>query len=95
MDASTAFLRLSEPVDVVRSRLMASCGHGHRPELADLIATARLELEFPGLWVWPHTPGLNAAWLAAKLLTAAVESGLPLEWIRVLETGSNHQGRET
>jgi hypothetical protein len=73
---------------------MASCHQGHRPELADLVATASLELEFPGLWVRPHTPGLSVAWLAGKLFTAAVESGLPLEWIRVVEAGPSGQGRE-
>jgi hypothetical protein len=71
---------------------MASCHRGHRPELADLVATASLELEFPGLWVRPHTAGLSAAWLAGKLFTAAVESGLPLAWIRVVETSG--QGKE-
>jgi hypothetical protein len=66
---------------------MRSLIAAHRPELADLVASADLDLAFPGIWLQPHTPGVSAAWLAGKLFTAAVESGLPLEWIRVLETG--------
>jgi hypothetical protein len=62
---------------------MASLYRSHRPELADLVQTAGLELEFPGLWLQPHTPGVSAAWLEGKLFAAAVESGLPVEWIRV------------
>jgi hypothetical protein len=66
---------------------MRSLIAAHRPELADLVASADLGLELPGICLKPHTPGLSAAWLEGKLFTAAVESGLPLEWIRFLETG--------
>jgi hypothetical protein len=64
---------------------------GHRPELADLVAAADLALDFPGMWVRPRDPGLSAAWLEGKLWAAAVESGLPLAWIRVL---SERPGRD-
>jgi hypothetical protein len=60
---------------------MGSLVAAHRPELADLVASADLDLDFPGLWLRPHD---SAAWLAGKLFAVAVESGLPLEWIRVL-----------
>lgn len=74
---------------------MSSLVAAHRPELADLVALADLDLDFPGLWLQPHASGLSAAWLAGKLWDAAVESGLPLEWIRVLpETPETGPGRE-
>jgi hypothetical protein len=38
------------------------------------------------------TPVLNAAWLERRLFAAAVESGLPIEWIRVLP--ETEPGRE-
>jgi hypothetical protein len=63
---------------------MHSLVAAHRPELADLVASADLDLEFPGLWLRPHDASIGAAWLAGKLFAAAIESGLPLEWIRVL-----------
>jgi len=75
------------PLDQVRSTLIASLYKGHRPELADLVAAADLALDFPGVWVRPHDPGLSAGWLEGKLWAAAVESGLPLAWIRVLSAG--------
>jgi hypothetical protein len=37
---------------------------------------------------------VSAAWLEPRLLAAAIEGGLPLEWIRVLQTAPNNQGRE-
>jgi hypothetical protein len=75
---------LPSPSDALRAALMHSLVAAHRPELADLVASAELDLEFPGIWLRPHATGLNAAWLAGTLWAAAVESGLPLEWIRVL-----------
>jgi hypothetical protein len=74
----------SSPSDLLRAALMRSLAAAHRPELADLVAAADLDLDFPGLWLQPHHSGLSAAWLEAKLWAAAVESGLPLAWIRVL-----------
>jgi len=72
------------PLDQLRSALIISLYKGHRPELADLMASASLELDLPGLWITPREAGLSAAWLEGKLWAAAVESGLPLAWIRVL-----------
>ena len=72
------------PLDQVRSTLIASFYQGHRPELADLVASAGLELDLPGLWITPREAGLSAAWLEEKLWAAAVESGLPLAWIHVV-----------
>jgi hypothetical protein len=71
---------------------MHSLVAAHRPELADLVAAADLAVEFPGLWLRPHDSGIGAAWLAGKLLAAAIESGLPLAWIRVLP--ETEPGRE-
>jgi hypothetical protein len=79
------------PLDQLRSALIISLYKGHRPELADLVEAADLALDFPGIWVRPHDPGLSAAWLEGKLWAAAVESGLPLAWIRVL---SERPGRD-
>jgi hypothetical protein len=74
---------------------MGSPVAAHRPELADPVASAELGLDFPGVWLRPDDSGVSAAWLAAKLWAAAVESGLPLEWIRVLpEIPGSGQGRE-
>jgi hypothetical protein len=39
------------PLDQVRSTFIASFYQGHRPELADLVASADLELDLPGLWI--------------------------------------------
>jgi hypothetical protein len=85
----------SFPSDVLRAALMHSLIAAHRPELADPVASADLNLEFPGLWLRPHDSGLSAAWLAGKVWAAAVESGLPLAWIRVLpEIQGSGPGRE-
>jgi hypothetical protein len=71
---------------------MGSPVAAHRPELADPVASADLDLESPALWLRPHDSGVSAAWLAGTLFAAAVESGLPLEWIRVLP--QTEPGRE-
>jgi hypothetical protein len=89
--AAPVFPPLS-PSDALRTALMSSLVAAHRPELADLVASADLDLDFPGLWLRPHASGVSAAWLAGKLFAAAVESGLPLEWIRVLP--ETEPGRE-
>ena len=74
---------------------MHSLAAAHRPEWADPVASAELDLEFPGLWLRPHEPGVSASWLERRLFAAAVESGLPVEWIRVLpEIQGTGQGRE-
>ncbi|MGI9073063.1 MAG: hypothetical protein ACR2JB_17555 [Bryobacteraceae bacterium] len=56
----------------------------HRPELADLVATADLAFDFAGVWLRPLDPTLSSEWLEAQLVEAALESGLPLASIRVL-----------
>ncbi len=72
---------------------MDSLRHAHRPELADLVASADLDLDFPGLWLRLQDSfnSFSAAWLEQGLLSAAVEGGLPVEWIHVL---SGERGRE-
>jgi hypothetical protein len=37
---------------------------------------------------------LRDTWREPRLLGAAIEGGLPLEWIRVLETDPREWGRE-
>jgi hypothetical protein len=69
---ANAFPLLSLSADL-RTALLGCLAAAHRPELADP--------DFPGLWLRPHDSGLNAAWLAGKLWAAALESGLPLEWM--------------
>lgn len=83
MPVPTAF-PLASPSDAFRAALMGSLIAAHRPELADLVASADLDLDYPGLWLRPHASDLNAGWLAGTLWAAAVESGMPLAWIRVL-----------
>ncbi|MDQ2842870.1 MAG: hypothetical protein M3Y72_17890 [Acidobacteriota bacterium] len=65
---------------------MASLHQAHRPELADLVENADLALDFPGVWIRPGASfaSLSPAWLEPHLLSAAIEGGLPLEWIHVL-----------
>ena len=71
-------------LDQVRSTFIAAFYQGHRPELADLVASARLELDLPGLWITPREAGLSPLWLEEQLSAAAVESGLPFAWIHVV-----------
>ncbi len=80
------------PADAVRRALIGSLYEAHRPELADVVASADLALEFPGVWLWPLDRSLNPDWLEGKFLEAAVASGLPLAWIRVLSPAG--QGSE-
>lgn len=70
---------LPTPHAAVRSALIASLYREHRPELADLIETAELCLDFPGLWVWPDPSfaSLRPAWLEDRLLSAAPRSRFP------------------
>jgi hypothetical protein len=72
---------------------MASLYRAHRPELADLVASAELDLDYPGIWIRPGASfgSVSAAWLEPRLLAAATEGGLSLEWVHVL-TGI--RGRE-
>ena len=86
MSAYAAVFPPLSPTDTLRAALMRSLVAAHRPELADFISAADLKLELPGIWIWPEAAfgPVNAAWLEPRLLAAAIESGLPLEWIRVL-----------
>gem|GEM_PF-4249346 len=72
------------PADALRLALMDSLHHAHRPELADIVASAELDLDYPGVWVRPLDASLGSAWLERKLCAAAVEDGVPVSWIRVL-----------
>ncbi len=74
----------SSPADALRAALIDSLHAAHRPELADLVASADLALDFPGVWLRPAAAGLDAAWLEQTVFAASVANGLPLEWIRVL-----------
>ncbi len=93
MPPSPSFSVPSSPAHAVRIALIDSLHHAHRPELADLVESADLDLDFPGLWLRPHESfrSLSAAWLEQRLLAAAVEGGLPVQWIHVL---SGRRGRE-
>jgi hypothetical protein len=87
----------ASPLDQLRSALVTSFYQEHRPELADLIESAELLVDGPGVWVRPAPSfrGVSPAWLEPHLLTAALEAGLPLEWIRVVSTASGtSQGGE-
>jgi hypothetical protein len=66
---------------------MDSLIHAHRPELADIVASAGLTLDFPGVWLQPRDSSLSSAWLAAKLWAAALEDGVPVSWIQVVPGG--------
>lgn len=74
------------PADPFRSTLIASLYRDHRPELADLVASAALCLDAPGLWVQPalEFDGLSAEFLEPLLLAAATEAGLPFAWIHLV-----------
>ncbi len=92
MPLSRTVFSSSSPADVVRQALIGSLYKVHRPELADVVAAADLAFDSSGVWLWPADASLDAAWLEAKLLAAALESGLPLSWIRVVSTDG--RGRE-
>jgi hypothetical protein len=72
--------------DPLRHTLIASLYRDHRPELADLVASAALCLDSPGLWVQPapEFDGLSPQFLEPLLLSAAIEAGLPFAWIHLV-----------
>jgi hypothetical protein len=72
--------------DPFRHALMASFYQDHRPELADLVASAGLCLDAPGLWVQPapEFDGISPQFLEPLLRAAAAEAGLPLAWIHLV-----------
>ena len=91
MPLSRTLFHPPSPADAVRQALIGSLYKIHRPELADLVAAADLAFAFAGVWLRPMDATVSPAWLEAQLAEAALESGLPLVSIRVLEgTG---QGR--
>jgi hypothetical protein len=76
----------SSPTDVLRSALVTALRKRHRPELGDLLTSADLLLDGSGLWV--GVPGVvDSSWLAQQLLGAAIEAGVPLERIQVIQRG--------
>ena len=83
--ASSPF-RLLSPGDSVRFALVQSLYRCHRPELADLVESAELGLDLPGLWLRPAESFADLApeAIEAVLLEASTEAGLPLTWIRLL-----------
>ncbi len=101
MPLSRTLYSASSPADAVRAALIDSLHAVHRPELADLVASADLALDFPGVWLRPAADGLDAAWLEQTVFEASVANGLRLEWIRVLAgagqgsaPGENQPGAE-
>jgi len=71
---------------------MGSLHRIHRPELADVVASADLTFDFSGVWLRPLDPSLSPAWLEGQLAEAALESGLPLASIRVLAAAGQGSG---
>ncbi len=83
--ASSPF-RVLSPSDSVRLALVQSLYHCHRPDLADLVESAELALDLPGIWLRPAESfaDVGAAAVESALLKASTEAGLPLMWIRLL-----------
>jgi len=88
MPLSAVLPPFSSPADAVRQALIGSLYKIHRPELADVVAAADLAFDFAGVWLRPLDASLNPQWLERQLLEAALESGLPLASIRVLEAAA-------
>jgi hypothetical protein len=80
--------RLLSPSESVRWALIRSLYQAHRPEFADLVESAGLILDWPGIWLRPTDSfaQLRPETIEAVLLEASIEAGLPLEWIRLLGT---------
>ncbi len=87
MPLSRTPLPPSSPADAVRQALIGSLYRVHRPELADLVASADLAVDLSGVWLRPTDGTLSSAWLEGQLVEAALESGLPFASIRVLAAG--------
>ncbi len=89
--AASAPFRWLSPIDGLRLALMQSLHRAHRPELADLIESAYLVLDLPGLWVRPNEATRTwcsesrAVAIEQALLAASTEAGLPLAAIRLLD----------
>ncbi len=89
--AASAPFRWLSPLDTLRLSLMQSLHRAHRPELADLIESAHLVLDLPGLWVRPDDATrtwcseCKAVAIEQALLAASTEAGLPFATIRLLD----------
>lgn len=72
--------------NAVRLRLIVSLYEEHRPELADLVESAELQITDEGLWVRPDAgyAGVSSGWLEPRLLSAALEGGLAITTVQVL-----------
>ena len=90
MPLSLVLSAASSPADALRAALVHSLHAAHRPELADVVASADLALDFPGVWLRPAAGGLDAAWLERPFGRLGRDR-LPLEWVRVL-SGAAGQG---
>ncbi len=89
--AASAPFRWLSPLDTLRLSLMQSLHRAHRPELADLIESAHLVVDLPGLWVRPDEATRTwcneskAVAIEQALLAASTEAGLPFAAIRLLD----------
>lgn len=90
---ASAPFRFLSPVDSVRLALMQSLYRCHRPELADMVESAELLLDLPGIWLRSDDSftEFGAERMECILLEASTEAGLPLSWIRFL--GHSHPAR--
>ena len=88
----SAPFRFLSPIDSLRLALMQSLYRCHRPELADVVESAELLPDLPGLWVrlQESLSESGAEQVESILLEASTEAGLPLSWIRLV---SNYPAR--
>ncbi len=89
---SRTFSLPPSPADAVRHALIGSLYKIHRPELADVVASADLAFDYGAVWLRPLDGSLSPEWLERQLAEAALESGLPFASIRVLETAGQGSG---
>ncbi len=92
MAALTHFFPVFSPARALRHALMSSLYAAHRPELADVVDSAELALDFPGVWLRPADPALSPAWLEEKLEAAALASVVAVDWIRVVRAAGQGSG---
>ncbi len=65
MPLSRTLSRASSPADAVRQALIGSLYKVHRPELADVVASADLTFDCSGVWLRPQDASLSSTWLGA------------------------------
>ena len=92
MPLSRTFPLAWSPANAVRQALIGSLYKAHRPELADVVASADLAVDFAGVWLRPLDGSLSSEWLEEQVIEAALESGLPFLTIRVLEGAGQGSG---